>query len=125
MAEKKYKNAAEKQRAWRIRHGQKVKVPLEVRRGEKTGSQSGDIRGKKEGETWEAYDKYLKSAILKAEYREKGAVIPPKDKGISTGAKRSIGGYKEPIFPEGYYELREKYERDLEALTEKQKEKKK
>lgn len=120
MSKKKYANAAEKQRAWRIRHGQKKKVPLELRRGEKLGSQSGDIRTKKEGESWEAYRKYVESAVLKAEYREKGAVVPQIEEGVSTGAKRSAGGYKEPEFSEDYYEIRRKYESDLVALIKKQ-----
>jgi hypothetical protein len=59
MARKrKYKNAAEKQKAFRLRHGQKVKVPVEIRRGEKLGSQETDLRAKKEGETWDGAEIY-------------------------------------------------------------------
>ena len=115
MTKKKYKNAAEKQKAYRLRHGQKPKVPLEIRRGEKLGSQEGDLRARKEGETWEGYHMYIKGAIQKAKFRLKDVVVMQEgEDGDSIGAKRSVGGYKEPTMSEDYYEIRERYEKELE-----------
>lgn len=124
MSKKKYANAAEKQKAWRIRHGQLRKVPLELRRGERLGAQEADLRDKKSEESWSDYHKYLLSAVGKARTRQKSDVVSQKDKdenGDSKRARRSVGGYKEPQFSEDYYEIRRKYESDLEALMKKQK----
>ena len=120
---KKYANAAEKQRAWRLRHGQPRKVPLEIRRGERTGASETELRERKEGESWEEYHSYLSKSVSTARRRQEivgGAVSEINDEEGSLGAKRSMGGYKEPEFPEEYYEIRRKYESDLVALIKKQ-----
>lgn len=122
-----YKNAAEKQRAWRLRTGkQKVKVPLSVRVGEKLGTSEGQIRERKEGETWEEYSKYLKVRISRAGTATAKDLHRPitKEDGDSLGAKRAVGGYKEPQFSEEYYEIRRKYESDMEKLVQKPKRRK-
>lgn len=113
---RKYKNAAEKQKAWRIRHGQVKKVPLAIRKGEKLGGSEALLRGKKKGETWEEYHKYIENRVEKAR-AFKSEQVPIEDNGEdSIGAKRATGKYKEPTMGEEYYELRRKYEEDLEKL---------
>lgn len=116
---KKYPNAAARQKAFRIRHGQRKKVPVEIRRGEKLGSQEADLRQKKEGETWEQYQLYIKRAVERARYRQAGQVAPQVgagDEEDSKGAKRSVGGYTEPIMDEEYYEIARKKEEGLRSL---------
>jgi len=122
---KKYKNAAEKQRAWRIRTGkQKEKVPISIRRGEKLGTSEGQLRAKKEGETWEEYDKYLHQRVstARAAGMYQGKPIA-KDEGKSIGASRAEGGYKEPEMSEEYYEIRAQYEKGLYELEQKRRKK--
>lgn len=110
MSRKKYKSAAEKQKAYRLRHGQKRKVPLEIRRGIKLGSQEGDLRAKKEGETWEEYKLYIDKAIKGSRAREKGGVaFIPKE-----GQKPGVSGELD----EGYYEIQHQHEKSLEKLGE-------
>lgn len=119
---KKYPNAAARQKAFRLRHGQKSRVPLEIRRGEKLGAQEADLRPKRDGESWEKYHSYIRSSVERAQHRQKGEVVPQSEVGDgddSKGAKRSTGGYKEPQMGEEYYELRRKYEKDLEELDKK------
>lgn len=121
---KKYKSAAEKQRAWRIRTGkQKEKVPLPIRRGEKLGTSIGQIRNKAEGESWEEYSVYLKTRLSKAAIATARDPHKPlkETEGESLKASRATGKYKEPEMAEDYYELREQYERDLEALNKRRK----
>lgn len=105
-----YKSAAEKQKAFRLRHGQKRRVPLELRRGVKLGSQEGDLRAKKEGETWEEYKAYVDKAVKAARAREKGEVafIP------GEGPKPSASGE----FGEEYYEIQRQHEKTLAELQE-------
>ena len=114
MSKKKYENAAAKQKAYRIRHGQKRKVPLEIRRGEKLGAQESDLRAKREGETWEDYHAYIGNAIAKARQKQARAVTT-QDKVTSPGASR---GGTEPVMEESYYEIREEHERSLKKLGE-------
>ena len=65
-----YRNAAEKQKAWRIKHGQKRKVSIEIRRGERLGASESEIRGKKEGETWEEYHTFVARTVTTARMRQ-------------------------------------------------------
>ena len=114
-----YLNAAARQKAFRIRHGQKKKVPVEIRRGEKLGSQETDLRQKKEGETWDQYQVYVNKAVERARHRQAGQVtsqVEVGDEEDSKGAKRSVGGYKEPEMGEEYYETRYRHEESLEKL---------
>jgi len=118
-----YRNAAEKQRAWRIRTGkQKVKVPISLRRGEKLGTSEAHLRAKKEGETWEEYSKYLYQRISRARAADmyQGKVIG-KDEGESLRATRAEGSYKEPEMGAEYYEIRARYEKELEGLQKRRK----
>ena len=108
MSKKKYKSAAEKQKAYRLRHGQKRKVPLEIRRGVKLGSQEGDLRAKKEGETWEEYRAYIDKAIKASRAREKGGIAFIPAEGQKSGAPGELG--------EEYYETQYQHERSLEKL---------
>ena len=105
-----YANAAEKQKAWRERHGQKRKVPLEIRRGEELGSSETTIRQKREGETWEEYHEYLTKAVTTARRREQkaggGKIRIPKPGGVVIRSE----------FGEDYYETRYQYEKGLEEL---------
>ena len=116
---RKYLNAAARQKAFRIRHGQKKKVPVEIRRGEKLGSQEADLRQKREGETWEQYRVYVNKAVERARHRQIGQVTPQVgagDEEDSKGAKRSVGGYKEPELGEEYYETRYQHKKSLKKL---------
>ena len=116
---KKYKNAAEKQKAWRQRHGQKVKVPLSIRRGEKLGTSEGQVRERKEGESWEEYSKYLELRLSRAKIATARDPHRPltKEEGESLGAKRAHGKYKEPFMDEGCYERQRDHEISLEKAT--------
>ena len=113
--ERKYLNAAARQKAYRLRHGQKPKVPLAIRKGEKLGSQEGDLREKKKGETWEQYREYVVKSVVTARRRQE-----KKQTNLSevwgAGARRTLVGAHEPEITEEYYELRYKYEKDLEEL---------
>ena len=116
-----YKNAAEKQRAWRIKHGQKRKVPLEIRRGEALGSSETTFRAKKEDESWEAYRKYIAESTEAARRRQSSAAGAGEDTKTSVpggiaSRERRYTGVDETAFQEDYYELRAKYEKDLEDL---------
>ena len=114
-----YPNAAARQKAFRIRHGQKRKVSIEISRGERLGSQETDLRAKKEEETWEQYQVYINKAVEAARRRQASEVVPQIDnKGDSKGAKRSVGGYKEPSIGEEYYETREQYEAQIKKIGE-------
>lgn len=111
---KKYKNAAEKQRAWRIRTGkQKRKVPLVLREGEQKGTSEGQIRERHKGETWEEYHLYLTARFAKATgvSREQGKPIDSGKRGVT--ARR--GGGVEPVYPGDYYETQREYEKTLEV----------
>lgn len=113
-----YKNAAEKQRAWRIKHGQKRKVPLPLRRGERLGASESEIRAKREDETWQQYSIFLKGMVQAARKRQQaagGAVTGIDDKEHSTGAKRTTTPYHEPEMGEDYYERRQAYEASMDA----------
>ena len=114
MSKKKYENAAAKQKAYRIRHGQKRKVPLEIRRGEKLGAQETDLRAKRDNESWEDYHTYIQAVTRKARQKQAKAVTT-QDKETSPGASR--GGI-EPVMDESYYEIREEHERSLKRLGE-------
>ena len=120
-----YKNAAEKQRAWRIRSGkQKQKVPIPIRRGEKLGTSEAQLRAKKEDETWEEYDKYLHQRVSKARAVDMYQGKPvDKDAGESLRATRAEGGYVEPEMSEEYYEIRVQYEKSLYELEQKRRKK--
>lgn len=119
MTKKKWKNAAEKQREYRLRHGQKRKVPIPMRRGEKLGTSEGQIRERNEGETWEEYQRYIKLRILRAWIAT--AKDPHKpitdEEGESKRARRAVGGYKEPEMGEDYYERRREHEEVLVKAT--------
>ena len=105
-----YKNAAEKQKAWREKHGQKRKVPLEIRRGEELGSSETTIRQKKEDETWEQYHEYLTKAVTTARKREQ------KTGGGKIRIPKPGGDVIRSEFGEDYYETRYQYEKGLEEL---------
>ena len=119
---KKYKNAAEKQRAWRIRTGkQKEKVPISIRRGEKLGTSEGVIRLKRPDETWEEYHNYIEARREKLDVKYKYVKIEKSDEeGMSIGASR---GGVEPTMNEDYYEIRAQYEKDLYELEQKRRRK--
>lgn len=109
---RKYATSAERSRAWRIRSGrQKQKVPVSMRIGERLGSSELEFREKKEDETWEEYHAFIRESVEQARKREgkagKGVVEPG-----AVGSRRVV----EPTFTEDYYELRVKYEKDLEVL---------
>lgn len=103
MSKKKYKNAAEKQKAWRIRHGQKRKVPLEIRRGQELGSSETTFREKKEDETWEDYHAYLLKSIEGARGREKRA-----SGNLIKGEKPGGDLRWVTVYPGDYYEMERK-----------------
>jgi hypothetical protein len=122
MSKKKYANAAEKQKAWRIRSGrQKKKVPLEIRRGEALGASETTFRQKKEDETWEEYHKYLTASINAARKRQisvGGKVMKDVEKsGGDTRGQRVYSG--------DYYEMRKEVEKPPEGRKIKQKRRKK
>ena len=121
MSKKKYKNAAEKQKAWRVRHGQPRKVALKIRRGEDLGTSAAQLRQKRENETWEEYHKYIVNRVSKAHSFKPLRAPRINDEEESVGAKRVSGKYTEPTFDEDYYEIRAKYEKDLHELGERQK----
>ena len=117
MTKKKYANAAEKQRAWRLRHGQKRKVPLEIRRGEELGASETTFRQKKEEETWEEYHKYLTASINAARRRQ-----------ASAGGKEIKGEVKpggdtrgQRLYPGDYYEIRRELDKPPEGRKIKEK----
>ena len=114
---KKYKNAAEKQRAWRIRHGQPRKVPLRIRVGEKLGGSEAYLRDREEGESWEDYDKYLRTRVAKARAFKSEQLPIEREGEESVGAKRAFGKYKEPFMGESYYEMQREHEISLEKAT--------
>lgn len=124
MSKKIYKTAAEKQKAYRIRHGQRRKVPVTMRRGEKLGAQETDLRAKKEGESWEEYHTYIEKTITKARLKQAKATTT-RDEEVKPGANRKG---KEPGFDkewreidEDYYEIKEAHEKMLKALEERSK----
>ena len=116
---KKYRNAAEKQKAWRLRHGQKVKVSLVLRRGERTGSRD-YLRERKEGESWEDYHNYIQT-VIKATRGSEGKGRATKEKGeeVDKGVtqRRAYASYKEPTLDEGYYERQREHEISLEKAA--------
>lgn len=98
-----YRNAAERQRAWRIRSGkQRVKVPVIMRIGEQLGTSEGQIRKRKEGETWKEYSMYLKTRLAKAEASSRHGQPVAQDSS-SVDARR---GGVEPVYPGDYYEMK-------------------
>lgn len=107
---KKYKSNAEKQRAYRIRHGQKPKVPLEIRRGQPLGSSDTTFRDKKEDETWEEYAKYIHKSIQTARRRQEKASgtveIVEEPRGVGSSKRAN----KQQVIPETYYERRKLWE---------------
>ena len=115
---RKYKNAAEKQRAWRIRTGkQKEKVSLALRRGERLGSRE-SFREKKEGETWEEYGKHIQACVASTRIESaKGRIPLSKDKAGSLDrgvlSRRAYATYEEPTMGEEYYERQYQREKDL------------
>ena len=122
-----YRNAAEKQRAWRIKHGQKQKVPLVLRRGQPLGSSTADLRAKSEEESWEEYHEYILNSVEKAHGREKKAMGAtrrngniPKPGGREQPTRR-FEVKEETEFSEQYYELRVQYEKGLMELDNKRK----
>ena len=103
MSKKKYKNAAEKQKAWRIRHGQPRKVSIELRRGEELGASETTFRLRKEGESWEEYGKYVEESVSAARKRQAsakggGAVPTPVKPGGDTRGTA--------VYPGDYHEMR-------------------
>ena len=125
MTKKKYANAAEKQRAWRLRHGQKKKVPLEFRKVEELGSSETTFRNKKEDETWEEYHKYLTSSINAARKRqaiaggkERKDEKPGGRRGMKAKQKGKVKNMEkeEVVFPVEYYEIQRERELELEKI---------
>ena len=121
MSRKKYVNAAEKQKAWRLRHGQKKKVPLALRRGEELGASETTFRQKKEDETWEEYHKYLTTSINAARKRQ-----------VSAGGKemkvveKSGGDTRgQQVYSGDYYEMRREMEKPPEGKKIKERRRKK
>ena len=120
MTKKKYKNAAEKQKAWRIRHGQSRKVPLALRRGEELGASETTFREKKEGETWEEYGKYVEASVRAARKRQ-----------ASAGGKEIKGEVKpggdlrgQRVYSGDYYEMRREANKPPEGRKIKEKRRK-
>ena len=114
MSKKKYKNAAEKQKAWRIRHGQRPKVPLELRRGEELGASETTFRERKEGETWEEYHEYVLASVKAARKRQASA----KGAGGKEKIEKPGGDVKGVgVYSVDYYELQRQREIDLEKAT--------
>lgn len=110
MSKKKYINAAEKQKAWRLRHGQKRKVPIELRRGEPLGSSETTFRAIKEGESWENYGKYVHASVEAA--RKRQGVAGGKER-IDLKSGGEIKGGQ--VFPVDYYEMRIEFEKPPEG----------
>ena len=121
MTKRKYANAAEKQRAWRQRHGQKKKVPLLLRRGEELGASETTFRQKKEDETWEEYHKYLTTSINAARKRQVSAG------GKETKAVEKPGSDErgQQVYPGDYYEMRREMEKPPEGKKIKEKRRRK
>ncbi|MCK4307392.1 hypothetical protein KAW50_04095 [candidate division WOR-3 bacterium] len=117
MTKKKYANAAEKQRAWRIRHGQKQKVPLALRRGEELGASETTFRQKKEDESWEDYHKYLTASINAARKRQKSAG----GKEIKREVKPGGDARGQRVYPGDYYEMRREVDKPPEGKKIKEK----
>lgn len=114
-----YKSAAEKQRAWRLRHGQPSKVSTDIRIGEKLGTSEAYLRAKNSNETWEEYHRYIQTRVGKARVFKSEQVPIETKEGDSIGAKRVVGKYVEPSMDEEYHEIRRRYEADLEKLVKK------
>lgn len=129
MTKKKYANAAEKQKAWRIRHGQKRKVPLEFRRGESLGSSETTFRARKEGETWEEYGKYISTSVEAARKRQVVAGGKERTDTKPGGKERTtLKPNGDPLnlprtFPVEYYEMRREIEKPPEGRKLKEKKK--
>ena len=122
MTKKKYANAAEKQKAWRQRHGQKKKVPLEIRRGEELGASETTFRQKKEEETWEEYHKYLTASINAARKRQ----VSAGGKEIKKEVEKPGGDLgRQRVYSGDYYEMRREKEKPLEGRKIKEKRRKK
>ena len=113
---KKYHNAAEKQKAWRQRHGQKVKVPLALRRGERTGSRD-YLRERKEGESWTEYGKYIQTVVAATRVSEGKGRVKIEEGGKGVIQKRAFASYEEPTMDEEYYERRREHELSLEKVA--------
>ena len=128
MTKKKYANAAEKQKAWRIRHGQKKKVPLEFRKVEQLGASETTFRQKKEEETWEEYHKYLTASIIAARKRQISAGGKEREDKKPGGHKAKAEGKntekRETVFPVEYYEMRKDWEKPPEGRKIKEKRRK-
>lgn len=120
MTKKKYKNVAEKQKAWRIRHGQKKKVPLELRRGEELGASETTFRNKKEGETWEEYHKYLTASINAARKRQAASGGKEMKEVLKSGGDTR----GQQVYLGDYYEMRREIEKPPEGRKIKQKRRK-
>ena len=121
MTKKKYRNAAEKQRAWRIRHGQPRKVPLALRRGEEMGASETTFRQKKEEETWEEYSKYIQSSVSAARKRQ----VSAGGKEIKKEVEKPGGDLREQrVYPGDYYEMRREIEKAPEGRKIKEKRRK-
>jgi hypothetical protein len=120
MSKKKYLNAAAKQRAYRIRHGQKRKVPIPIRRGEQLGTSEAVLRAKKDNETWEEYQKYITDRVCRARSFDKKSVEKYKidESGESVGAKRGFGRVVEPEMDEDYFETQHQHEESFKKLGE-------
>lgn len=107
MSKKKYTSKAEKQRAWRIRHGQKRKIPTLKKERERLGASESELRAKKEGETWSEYHTYLLSSVSSARKRQEKAggvqslnIETSDNYEESTGARRGVGKTTEPEIEE-------------------------
>lgn len=119
MSKKKYKNAAEKQKAYRLRHGQHRKVPLDLRRGELLGASETTFRDIKEGESWEEYGKYVSASVKAA--RKRQVVAGGKER---TDPKPGSDEKGTRIYPGDYYEMRRVMEIPLEGRKIKEKKEK-
>lgn len=105
MTKKKYANAAEKQKAWRIRHGQARKVSIELRRGEELGASETTFRLRKEGESWEEYGKYMEKSVNAARKRQASA----KGSGFGGDIKGAA------VYPGDYSEMRRVVEKPIKG----------
>jgi len=124
---KKYANVAEKQRAWRIRSGkQKQKVPLELRRGQRLGASESELRAKREDESWDEYHAYILNSVKFGRIRQEkahGGASSTKESWHTVGGRRVNVDYAEPTISEEYYEIRHRYEKELEGLEQKRRKK--
>lgn len=107
MSMKKYANAAEKQKAYRLRHGQRPKVPLALRRGEELGASETTFREKKEGETWEEYGKYINASVQAARKRQAAAGGKESKEVVKPGGDER----GQRVYPGDYYEMRRETEK--------------